>query len=116
MVMTNDTPKKTAKENSRRSPMALRNGTASPAFPGGGVCGSNKLKMPSIHEKTAPRRNGSLDIGCPATVGVIANKRPMIQLAAIQPTVPSTRKPGKSRPPSGTCVKAIELDRARVGE
>src|SRR5580704_13098942 len=113
MVMTKDTPKKTAKENSFSKPKALRKGRASPAFPGGGVCGSSKLKIPSMHENIAPRRNGSLDMGCPAGVGVYASRIPMIQLATIQPTVPRTRKPGKSRPPSGTCVKAIELERAK---
>src|SRR6266480_4852818 len=116
MEMTNDTPKNTPKEKSLSSPTALRNGKASPALPGGGVWGSMKLKMPSIHEKTAPNRNGELLIGALAGAASIPRIRPTIQLATIQPTVPSTRMPGKSRAPSGTCAKAMELERANVGE
>ena len=72
--------------------------------------------MPSIHEKTAPSTNGALLIGALAGVARIAKIRPTIQLATIQPTVPKTRMPGKSRPPSGTWAKAMALDRASVGE
>ena len=92
--MTNETPKNTPKLNSFSNPSALTNGKASPAFPGGGVCGRSKLKMPSAREKPAPSRN----------IWFVEASRnvPRIHPAAIHPIVPRTRKPGKSRPPSGT--------------
>src|ERR671936_770700 len=113
MVITNDTPKNTAKDGSRNRPIALTNGRASPGLPDGGVWGRNKLYTPRIADRPAVSRRKPLlwKTGLSGDARTKSKASP----AAIQPSVPRTRMPGKSRAPSGTWLKTMELQRARVG-
>src|SRR5262249_11581638 len=115
MVIMKDTLKKTAKDGERSRPTARRAGKVSPALPAGGVCGKARLSTPSSTEKPAANNSGRLvsAAGRPSTFG---SAKSTSRLAAIQPIVPNTRIDGKSRAPSGTCVKVMELDSTSVGE
>src|SRR4051812_27502531 len=108
MAITKETAKKTAKEKSLNRPRALRNGSASPALPGGGVCGNVRLKTPSINDNRAASGKGLARAG-QFKLTLIQSKPVTSKLVTIQPTVPSTRKPAKSRLPSGTLAKVMEL-------
>jgi hypothetical protein len=107
MVMTNDTPKKTAKSGSPSRPSALRNGIVSPACPFGGVCGRAKEKRPRASEAPAAIRSGS---ACASTPIVLT-----IQPATIQPIVPHTRMPGNCFSGLTIWLNEIALTRASVG-
>src|SRR5262245_11559860 len=120
--MAKDTVKKTANDGSRNSPIALASGMVSPDFPVGGVCGRNRLNTPSNTDRPAASNKGPLLAEAGTTTGVpsgpatvFLNKKSIKKPAAIQPMVPSTRRPGKSRVALGTWVKAIEFTKARVG-
>src|SRR5262245_19273811 len=105
--MIPETVKKTANDRSLNSPNALAKGKGSPGWPLGGVVGRKQLQIPRNADRPAASISGC-GLSC-------SRNLPTKKLAAIQPMVPRTRMPGKSRVASGTCVKVIELVSARVG-
>src|ERR1700693_1005714 len=73
----------------------------------GGVCGKYRQKMDRTADRTAATKNWWL-VTPPMT-------KPINQPDTIQPHVPHTRIPGKSRFESAIFAKLIEFVRARVG-